>query len=136
MIAETLARTLGGHKAGAGWVARCPAHQDHNPSLSIKEDKDGKVLVYCHAGCKQDAVIAALRARGLWHRTPCEKPERSHPRVLADKGDAVRTTGALAIWESTMPGAGTLMEPYFRSRRIYAPIAATLRFHPALLPAA
>jgi 5S rRNA maturation endonuclease (ribonuclease M5) len=46
-------------------MAKCPAHDDHNPSLSIRE-KDGKVLVHCHAGCSQDAVLATLNARGLW----------------------------------------------------------------------
>ena len=46
-------------------MARCPAHYDTTPSLSIGEDK-GKLLVHCHVGCKQSAVIAALRDRGLW----------------------------------------------------------------------
>jgi hypothetical protein len=32
MKAETIARALGGRKAGAGWMARCPAHDDHEPS--------------------------------------------------------------------------------------------------------
>ncbi len=47
------------------WLARCPAHNDQNPSLSI-DDKDGKLFVYCHAGCSQDEVIDALKAKGLW----------------------------------------------------------------------
>ena len=41
-------------------MARCPAHDDHEPSLSITEAKDGKVLVHCHAGCDQRDVIDAL----------------------------------------------------------------------------
>jgi hypothetical protein len=32
MKAETIARALGGRKAGAGWMTRCPAHDDHEPS--------------------------------------------------------------------------------------------------------
>ena len=43
--AETIAKTLGGRKAGGGWMARCPAHDDRAPSLSICEADDGKVLV-------------------------------------------------------------------------------------------
>ena len=50
-------------------MARCPAHDDREPSLSISAGKDGKVLVRCHAGCDQRDVIAALRARGLWQTT-------------------------------------------------------------------
>lgn len=28
--------------------------------------KDGRLLVICRAGCRQDEVLTALRARGLW----------------------------------------------------------------------
>ncbi len=48
-------------------MARCPAHDDRSPSLSIRP-ADGKVLVRCHAGCDQRDLIAALQERGLWER--------------------------------------------------------------------
>lgn len=63
-VAE-IARHLRGHKSGASWIARCPAHDDREPSLSLR-DGSGKLLVHCHAGCEQAAVVAALKARGLW----------------------------------------------------------------------
>lgn len=72
LTAEKIAQALGGRRSGAGWVARCPAHADANPSLAIC-DGDGKPLVHCHAGCEQAAVIAALRALGLWL-----EPERAY----------------------------------------------------------
>ncbi len=53
MKAETIARALGGRKAGGGWMARCPAHADREPSLSIRDGDGNKVLVRCHAGCDQ-----------------------------------------------------------------------------------
>ncbi len=43
----------------------CPAHDDERPSLSVT-GRNGRVLVHCHAGCEQRAVIEALRAMGLW----------------------------------------------------------------------
>ena len=47
----------------------CPAHdstaRDQTPSLSVTEE-GGKLLVKCFNGCTQDAVIAALKAKGLW----------------------------------------------------------------------
>src|SRR5262249_41597141 len=58
--AETIAKALGGHKTGSGWTARCPAHDDQKPSLSISSGKDGKVLVHCHAGCSQRDVFTAI----------------------------------------------------------------------------
>ena len=46
-------------------MAPCLSHDDSKPSLSISE-RGGKLLVHCFAGCPQQTVIAALRARGLW----------------------------------------------------------------------
>jgi len=46
---------------GAGkWIARCPAHEDSSPSLSIAEKSDGRVLIHCHAGCGALAVLDAV----------------------------------------------------------------------------
>lgn len=66
MNAAEIARNLHGRKLPSGWVARCPAHDDHDPSLSLKDADDGRILVKCHAGCPQTAVIDALKAKGLW----------------------------------------------------------------------
>lgn len=44
---------------GKGWTARCPAHADRGPSLSISETAD-KVLVHCFAGCHPGAVLDAV----------------------------------------------------------------------------
>jgi hypothetical protein len=49
----------------------CPAHDDERPSFVVHEAEDGCVLlVHCHAGCSQAAVIEALRERGLWGGRP------------------------------------------------------------------
>lgn len=45
-------------KNGAGWMARCPAHEDPTPSLSIHE-RNGKILVKCFAGCSFESICAA-----------------------------------------------------------------------------
>ena len=42
------------------WMACCPAHDDRNPSLSIKEGQDGRVLVHCFAGCGASDVLGAV----------------------------------------------------------------------------
>lgn len=41
------------------WSASCPSHQGKNPSLSIRERPDGRVLVRCWAGCDVAEVVAA-----------------------------------------------------------------------------
>ena len=45
---------------GNGYIARCPAHNDRNPSLSIKRAQSGNVLLHCYAGCTADAIVGAL----------------------------------------------------------------------------
>ncbi|GAB4384135.1 MAG: hypothetical protein Kow0022_05810 [Phycisphaerales bacterium] len=45
---------------GNGWHARCPAHDDRRPSLSIAEGDDGRALVNCHAGCTPQAIVEAV----------------------------------------------------------------------------
>lgn len=42
------------------WVARCPAHKDRGPSLSVRELDDGRVLLHCFAGCEVGAVLGAI----------------------------------------------------------------------------
>ena len=49
--AAVIAAALGGVQYGPRWMARCPAHDDQTPSLSISEGSDGIVLVKCFTGC-------------------------------------------------------------------------------------
>lgn len=84
--AERIARALGGaRRSGNGWLCLCPAHDDHNPSLSVTDGDDGKVLVYCHGGCSQEAVIGELRHQGLWpaNGTASEASPKPHAKRKA-----------------------------------------------------
>jgi len=48
---------------GNGWSARCPAHEDRRPSLSVSEGDDGRALVWCHAGCTVESICDAAGLR-------------------------------------------------------------------------
>ena len=62
MTAEAFAALVEARRAGAGrWHAKCPAHDDRSPSLSIRDGQDGRVLVHCFAGCSVDAILSALQ---------------------------------------------------------------------------
>jgi len=133
---EDVAKALDGRKAGAGWMARCPAHHDRYPSLSIREAEDGKILIYCHAGCDQEHVIAALRSRGLWPDNGPRPSKRVALHAAAtsqpDRDDAKRTEAALAIWNASISGDGSLVETYLATRGLHLPLPPTLRLHVGL----
>ena len=67
------------------WSARCPAHQDRAPSLSVREAHDGSVLLHCFGGCRVGDVVAALELdmAALYppRETTGREPKRT-PRLL------------------------------------------------------
>jgi hypothetical protein len=138
MTPDMIAKSLGGRKTGDGWITRCPAHDDREPSLSIRNGSVGKVLVHCHAGCNQWRVIAALRARGLRDENVYRKDRfiRPAPRGAdmsqPDRDDTKRSKAALAIWQSAISADGSLVETYLASRGLHLPPPKTLRFHASL----
>lgn len=135
MTAETIAKALDGRKVGQGWTARCPAHDDREPSLSI-HDADGKVLVRCHAGCDQRDVIAALKERGLWDGKERSTLRRSRRRKVSppqpDPHQAERCAVARSIWQSTISAEGTPVGAYLASRGLSCSLPPSLPFHSGL----
>lgn len=60
---ETLLSRLEKVKAGNAvgrWNARCPAHDDRSPSLTIRYEDDGRILLHCFAGCSALDVVHAI----------------------------------------------------------------------------
>src|SRR5262249_3183782 len=57
-----LERLKGVQRAGRGWLAFCPAHNDQNKrSLSVGVGDDGRTLLKCHAaGCSAEEITAAV----------------------------------------------------------------------------
>jgi hypothetical protein len=47
-------------KTGSGHTACCPAHEDENPSLSMSEGTDGRILLKCFAGCPIETICSSL----------------------------------------------------------------------------
>jgi len=83
------------------WQARCPAHDDRSPSLSLTETTDGRILIKCWAGCSAQSIVEAvgLKLADLFPKTGDYLP--SHvPRYSAQ--DIVETI----VFESTVLEVG------------------------------
>jgi hypothetical protein len=93
MTAAALAQLLDARPSGRGkWQARCPAHDDRSPSLSVREGDNGKTLIRCWAGC---ATADVLRAAGLtWADLFAGPPPSAEEQVAVrrdrEESDAVR----------------------------------------------
>lgn len=123
-VGRVLAKLPDARRNGQGWIARCPAHDDHRPSLSIAEGNDGRALVKCFAGCTVDAICGALSIAkaDLF-------PERGHTRGMPKRvSPSPKPTG-----KRTMRGCGdgdgrtfaTARDAVAELERRYGPRSAT-----------
>lgn len=123
--AKEIVKALGGAKQlSSGWLCRCPAHDDKNPSLKVT-DGDDKVLVFCHAGCSQDEVINALNSFGLW----LEKPPTSDSTETS-----ARQAKMFRVWhEALLVVPGDPVDGYLRRRGVVLEKHSNeIRYHPSL----
>src|SRR5262249_48596727 len=58
-LSDILARLESIRPTSKGWIARCPAHVDRSPSLTIREGELG-VLLKCFAGCTLNEICRAI----------------------------------------------------------------------------
>jgi len=122
---------LGGKRAGLGYIARCPVHDDSKPSLSLKAGADGKLLVKCHAGCNAVDILKEINrltgggARRVFESSPQDETEKRRRAAWAiDK-----------VWSETRTvELGDPVHDYLTiARRLpLEHIPADLRFHPCL----
>ena len=64
------------------WMAKCPAHDDRSPSLSIRNTGD-KILIHCFAGCATEDVLVAV---GLSFRDLYSDPWEAAYRAATAQG--------------------------------------------------
>jgi putative DNA primase/helicase len=103
-LRDALERVTGLPKrSGAGWVTRCPAHDDAKASLSFRDGK-GQALLFCFAGCATSDVVEALGLEmrdlfdnrrdvvyryvmpdGRLNRTVTRKPDKEFPQSIKIK---------------------------------------------------
>jgi hypothetical protein len=60
VTAAEFAQRLSANGSGGHWKAKCPAHQDVEPSLAITEGDDGRVLLKCFAGCLVEDIVRSM----------------------------------------------------------------------------
>ncbi len=124
--ARRICESRGGKWSGARGMARCPAHDDRTPSLSVSLGQKA-ILFHCFAGCDQQSVLAALAREGF------EAPALFSGPTTTDLPEPTSTrkpsAAALRIWREAQALRASPAKAYLESRGIIAASPA-LRFHP------
>lgn len=114
--AQDATRKLGGTWHGSYGMAKCPAHDDRRPSLSIQPGHS-QVLYHCFAGCTQEAIMSALKPAGVQRE---QSFSSSSPSTLSNPhGSNSRLRLALDIWDGAKNIRGTPAERYLQKRGIF-----------------
>lgn len=112
---ETIAIKTGQQpkKSGKGNIALCPRHDDRNPSLSIDEDKDQKILIRCHAGCDPKAICSGL---GILLSDLFKEKSKSRPKQVKTEYVYVTKQGKPAYKKTRLePGKEGKKKDFFIS---------------------
>ncbi|WP_208000044.1 DUF7146 domain-containing protein [Bartonella saheliensis] len=128
--AQKITCELSGVWHGRYGTARCPAHDDQLPSLSLSNGYDGRLLLYCYAGCSFKEIIQALRRIGLLGKQAYDHTLSFSKQFCTDlKRTKQKAERAKKIWQQSQPIKDTLAETYLRMRGITCELPADLRFH-------
>ena len=130
--AQSITAALGGRWHGGYGTARCPAHNDDEPSLSLRDGEGGRILAKCFAGCDWPAIAAALEQRNLLagSYSPDGSDLPASRRADDDADRAKRARQAENAWTYALPLLGTAAERYLRGRGISCTLPASLKFDP------
>ncbi len=130
ITAATIAQTLHLDRTGHCFTGKCPSCGYRGFTV---EEREGKVLVHCHAGqCDQSQVLATLKDQGLW---AVPEPHTPPPWTCGTAKSEARTdrdpsAAALRLWSWSRPPEGSAVATYLRCRGYLGPIPLTLRLLP------
>jgi putative DNA primase/helicase len=105
MAADILSLLDGVRRSGDGFIAKCPAHDDRKPSLSVTF-RDNRALLKCFSGCDTADVVHAM---GLEFRDLFTEPGKAPRRHAKGRADFNAT------WNAADPCE---IHPYLSAKRV------------------
>lgn len=118
---QILSRLEGVRARGGGrWMARCPAHQDRTPSLSIREQPDGRVQLYDFGGCSREAVLDALGVPRNEYQIEPASVEGAHAHAAGDVLQMLARESLVVMLAAEDLAAGMPLSPIDRERVLQA----------------
>lgn len=100
---------------GGQFQARCPAHEDNSPSLSLAYGTEQPVILKCHAGCDSESILDAI---GLtWADLSKPREERAEREVWTPAGPAIALYDYVDAAGKLVYQVTRTAEKQFRQRR-------------------
>jgi hypothetical protein len=118
MNADRIGIALKGRRNGNGWLVRCPCPNhgdgrgDRNPSLSVNDGDDEKLLLHCFAGCDFEDILDELDRLGLVDDS-ARADQYERPTIFTPP-----SAEALIIWRAALPLPSTIAATYLERRGI------------------
>lgn len=106
------------------WLARCSCHDDNNPSLSISIADNGKLLLYCFAGCDYSDIARSLGidSKDYLNEKQLTDNEKRAIKEQREKERAEyqqkRLELARYIWKQSKPLTDATQQPYLIRKQI------------------
>lgn len=110
---------------GGATMAQCPAHEDRNPSLSVR-GIEGQALLHCFAGCDTPDVLAAL---GLGLADLYDEPHGARYDYLDRSGAVLRTVTRTPDKRFRQTGQTKGGSTLYRQPQVVAAVAAGTTVH-------
>ncbi|MET4794443.1 putative DNA primase/helicase [Bradyrhizobium japonicum] len=137
MSADVIGQALKGRRNGGGWLVRCPCPShgkgrgDRNPSLSVADGDDGRLLARCFAGCDFLEILDELRRLGLVDKSTVTSVT-VQPRHVTQFVERKQEPDpeARRLWKNSIPAPDTIASEYLERRGIVGPPPASLRYLP------
>jgi len=97
-VEDLLPRLNSVRPTSRGYMARCPAHEDRHPSLSVSEGNRA-ILLKCWSGCNLQEITAAmgLRVKDLFFKTDLDPVARRKAQQQRDRHRRKQTKVTVAI---------------------------------------
>jgi len=114
-----LVKALGGSWQGDHGMCLCPAHDDREPSLSVRVG-DHALLFTCFAGCERRDVIRAIGHRQSDAlKRGAGRPSFRHGGAGSSALPQLSLVPIRRLWDRAQPLAGTIAEAYLRRRSLF-----------------
>ena len=98
MDAQFISEALNGKRKGKSYAIDCPVMEHRSAKVILTDGDDGRILVFCQAGCEFRSIVTSLKSQGLWPEATEE--QKAHFREEMQKKERENAKTWILVFES------------------------------------